>query len=34
MAPATAGLEEYFQYCDIVVVNESEVTKYHFLCKS
>ncbi|XP_022333290.2 ribokinase-like [Crassostrea virginica] len=24
MAPATAGLEEYFEYCDIVVVNESE----------
>lgn len=25
MAPATTGLEDYFQYCDILVVNESEV---------
>lgn len=24
MAPATTGLEDYFQYCDILVVNESE----------
>ncbi|XP_061174784.1 ribokinase-like [Saccostrea echinata] len=24
MAPATTGLDEYFQYCDILVVNESE----------